>query len=211
MVARSVGAMLAHCAPCGGLGLSVGTYAPTSSFRISAVSLLPGNPSPVGPHPPADVHAPCAAPAVSHRVAVASTSSAPPQPLNWNRERGPTQRRDSSSPRAPAMVMSLPSGEVCPLRPSVTRDMVPTPVHVATNAELGLCEPLGEVTLLDCERYTPPTRGGTIPLLQTRGSAVSNPWTRFIRCIHTYYTYLSGVILLFHSVTHRAHADKRRR
>ena len=82
VVARSVGAMLAHCAPCGGLGLSVGTYAPTSSFRISAISPLPGTISPVGAHPPADVHAPYAAPAESHRVAVASTSSAPPQPLN---------------------------------------------------------------------------------------------------------------------------------
>jgi len=42
--------------------------------------------------------------------------------------------------------MHLPSGVVHPLRPPLSH------AHVVSNAELGLCDPIGPVSLLACER-----------------------------------------------------------
>ena len=164
VIARSVGASLARCAPQAGSSFSVSTYAHISFSN--SVSATRG--SIHLPQPPVSIsHAnpPSGSPLFSHQPYSPSTPMSPVQPYHQatsghlsdamlvDDPRGlglgasdhpPNQRMPA--PVRPAAVMSLPSGEVHPLRPPASR------AHVASNAELGLRDPPGPVSLLACER-----------------------------------------------------------
>ena len=146
VIARSVGVSLARCAPQVGNSFSVGTYAPISSqISVSATGSfnhLPRSSMSVS-------HAgPSSEPALfTHQPYASSSLLLPRAPHHLTSLGQPSAVVLADDPRSLGpRCMHLPSGSVHPLRPPVSR------AHVASNAELGLRDPPGPVSLLACER-----------------------------------------------------------
>ena len=150
VIARSVGASLDRCAPQAGSSFSVGTYAPISFSN--SVSATRGS-----IHPPPNRQCPSPTQTPCRDLPSSRTSPIPP-PLRCpqfnpviRQPQGNSVTRCSWTTLGPRC-MHLPSGVVHPLRP-------PSPhARVVSNAELGLCDPIGPVSLLACVRAGRGTR-----------------------------------------------------
>ena len=161
VVARSVGAMLARCSPCGGAGFSAGTCAPTSSFSTSTAGPLArhlshtaaisrSSPSPTQLLLESQV--PLPAPAVTECMMPATAPQSPSPCADHSAApcyhgSRPDPQPGSPSTRRSALVMSLPSGEVHPLLVRSAND----PTHSVTFPGMGRHEPPSDVMIIDDE------------------------------------------------------------